>query len=1081
MNMNVDESLLYKIIDLSNSPQDRLSLAGQFLEQWFATNQSGENNIRQLFNAKKISWICFEQCNLYYEAGSKNYSQGFLQFVNIVCSGLVRLLEECSQLALSDEILSAKLDDIPAYDKPLDSHFIYLTEFNAVGTYLKFYFEHDPKIEHQINTGNWPSHQLKQLTHYVNLFPGHHCVNVLDLTLTNGNYNFSSYVILPDYLVDVTTVAECFSYAGESPFKYINHLFHYEPHGLSLLIGTMVNDILDELIVNPQKSFKELFQNVFYKNPLAFCLLNNDEVIQFRDQCHRHFLSLQTIVNNRFDGKVQDLKTCIVEPSFYSRKFGLQGRLDVLSREDRNLIIELKSGKPFRPNSYGISPNHHAQTALYELILESVFGSQKENVAFILYSVLDKDQLKHSPDLAQMRREIIDQRNKIVLLHLSLLHSNSSIILENEKIAQDPHLEKFSKTKLEHLIHVYSAASPSSKSYFKSFCQFVAREQLQSKLGPSSGKSHGLSGLWKDAIEIKILNSSVFHSLKIKDLIAEPNEYPIVILEIESEQLSNFRIGDTLLFYKQDSNSGLSVLKQQVYKCTLLYRQSNEIHIRLRCKLFQENWSAESSLWNLEHDHLDKSYIHQYQSLFRFLAGPERTQNLILGKEKPHASQNKELHFSSHQSNVSQLLQSIIEARDYFLLWGPPGTGKTSIIIKALSQYYRQHTEESVLFLAYTNRAVDEICEAIGSNGELFSQQMIRIGSRYSTPEKFQINLLEHQSAECKTRNELLAKLSNTRLYTATLASILGKQELFFLKSFDTIIIDEASQIIESQLVGLLGHFKKWIMIGDHMQLPAVSIQPAKECSITDEHLVNLGFQSAQISMFERMYKNAEKNNWNQSYGILSKQGRMHSDIMKLADDLYYKGKLELMNPLHSSYQCQSLTQRYPMTIYSHPLLQSRTLFYSTAKNENKCSGKTNEYEATIIVKLIKEFLLLYKQNSMDWTIGTLGVITPFRAQIACIQRQLELAFDVLPELTIDTVERYQGGAREIIIISTVIEFPVQLAQIQSLNSDGVDRKLNVAITRAREHCIVLGNPQALSNSADYNSLMNHYSKLNLD
>ncbi|MBL7991156.1 MAG: hypothetical protein JNN25_06940, partial [Candidatus Kapabacteria bacterium] len=68
--------------------------------------------------------------------------------------------------------------------------------------------------------------------------------------------------------------------------------------------------------------------------------------------------------------------------------------------------------------------------------------------------------------------------------------------------------------------------------------------------------------------------------------------------------------------------------------------------------------------------------------------------------------------------------------------------------------------------------------------------------------------------------------------------------------------------------------------------------------------------------------------------------------------------------------------------------------------------------------------------------------------------------------ITIDTVERYQGSERDIIILSFAVNFPSQVRSIQSLSLDGsIDRKLNVALTRARERMIALGCTEALAQS----------------
>ena len=81
------------------------------------------------------------------------------------------------------------------------------------------------------------------------------------------------------------------------------------------------------------------------------------------------------------------------------------------------------------------------------------------------------------------------------------------------------------------------------------------------------------------------------------------------------------------------------------------------------------------------------------------------------------------------------------------------------------------------------------------------------------------------------------------------------------------------------------------------------------------------------------------------------------------------------------------------------------------------------------------------------------------------------------PELlTIDTVERYQGGARDIILISLCLNHPTQLFSLVSLSEDGVDRKLNVALTRARQHLVVIGNAEILAQNEIYKNLMESFS-----
>jgi superfamily I DNA and/or RNA helicase len=105
-----------------------------------------------------------------------------------------------------------------------------------------------------------------------------------------------------------------------------------------------------------------------------------------------------------------------------------------------------------------------------------------------------------------------------------------------------------------------------------------------------------------------------------------------------------------------------------------------------------------------------------------------------------------------------------------------------------------------------------------------------------------------------------------------------------------------------------------------------------------------------------------------------------------------------------------------------------------------------------------------------------IGVIVPFRNQIALIYKQLrELNIPEANEITIDTVERFQGSQRDIIIYSTTISRPYQLDILSVPIEDHgymIDRKLNVALTRARKQMFILGNVEVLQRNELYAELI---------
>ena len=102
----------------------------------------------------------------------------------------------------------------------------------------------------------------------------------------------------------------------------------------------------------------------------------------------------------------------------------------------------------------------------------------------------------------------------------------------------------------------------------------------------------------------------------------------------------------------------------------------------------------------------------------------------------------------------------------------------------------------------------------------------------------------------------------------------LVKRIILKLKTFHQVIIDEASQLLEPYLVGLLPHFKRFVLIGDHQQLPAVVLQSSEASKVADEELNKIGVVNLRDSFFERIYKQCLRNGWHWAHAQLSHQGK---------------------------------------------------------------------------------------------------------------------------------------------------------------------------------------------------------------
>ena len=545
---------------------------------------------------------------------------------------------------------------------------------------------------------------------------------------------------------------------------------------------------------------------------------------------------------------------------------------------------------------------------------------------------------------------------------------------------------------------------------------------------------------------------------------------------VDTAPLANFREGDIAVLYPTKT-ADCTVLTNQFFKCNIIEMRGKHIKVGLRSKQFNDSLFREEKYWNLEHDLMDSGYTNLYRNLFAFVQFPKRKKRLILGLEAPEEADIQDIEYNPNLSEEQgRILEKALSAKDYFLLIGPPGTGKTKFMLREMVHHILTKTSENILLLAYTNRAVDEICEAID---DFAHEAYIRIGSRHSTAEEFRPRLFKEKIKNVTTRVGLKEVIARHRIVVSTVTSMGSRSQLLDLKRFDRVIIDEASQILEPMLVGLLPRLPRFILIGDHKQLPAVVVQSKDESAVSDVSLLEVGLHNRRNSLFERLYHLCEKNKWTWAYDMLTHQGRMHRDISAFPNQYFYDGELKLLpeNCTAGAWQSAPLVfEKMPLspTPLEQLITQKRVIYIPTNVELNRSSNKVNEDESRKVVELIHCFRNIYKANNKAFEKETLGIITPYRAQIAEIKSVLQTMNEPeLDKITVDTVERYQGGARDVIIISLCLNSAYQLETLVSLSDDKkVDRKLNVALTRARRHLVILGNRELMCMNPIYRELV---------
>jgi superfamily I DNA and/or RNA helicase len=392
---------------------------------------------------------------------------------------------------------------------------------------------------------------------------------------------------------------------------------------------------------------------------------------------------------------------------------------------------------------------------------------------------------------------------------------------------------------------------------------------------------------------------------------------------------------------------------------------------------------------------------------------------------------------------------------------------------------------QQILLTAYTNRAVDEICKAVAAITPA-PPRFIRMGREAACDPAWRPYLADRALADCRTRDDVRRRLAHCPIIVGTVSTLASRADLFRLKHFDVAIVDEATQILEPQLLPLLCRrdatgrhdaIDRFILIGDHKQLPAVVQQTPDDSRIADPALRALGLTNLRHSLFERLYRSHADP---RAVDRLHRQGRMNQEVADFPNRAFYGGHLSIVGLPH---QQGALTLAPALAADPFADLLTRRVAFLPAAPQAAAtpSGtgfiKYNHGEAGIAADLAAAIYRQYAATT-GFTPATLGIITPYRSQIALIRRALAAqGIPALREVTVDTVERFQGSERDVIIYSFCVNSAAQLALLANLTEADwqvIDRKLNVVLTRARCQIFLVGAPELLRLNPIYARLLDH-------
>lgn len=914
-------------------------------------------------------------------------------------------------------------------------------------------------------------------------------LNLLDATLNQSERTITPGLIVvePDFLVDISSIAACFQEYGHHPLLYTLNRMKPRANTQATLLGNFAGTALDEAVKSlPDKAtLSTSLRKNFRTKALEFTTCTGFNGTKFKTDAATQVENINQAVRLLFTDN--DTSRAILEPSFVCEQLGIQGRVDLMTT-DMRLLVEQKSGRNMNierqmANQYGsfqLEP-HYVQLLLYYGVLRHNFSLGNNQVDIrLLYSKYQAAQgLMAVAYYQKLFREAIRFRNLLVAWELSMAQVGFDRIIDlltpqtlNLNNCSNSFFQRYLLPELQQTTAPLHRLSPLERAYLAQMMTFIYREQRVAKMGAQEGVTGAVADLWQMPLSEKRETGNIFTSLYIINKVKSTADsgYDLITLSIPSQGddfLPNFRRGDMVYLYAYSQGNEPDVRRSILFRGII-----TDIHTQRVTVFLNDAQSNPECLptdkdirYAIEHCASDASTNAAIRALYELITAPQQRRNLLLAQQQPRINTDLRLHRSYHPY-YDNIILSAKQALDCYLIVGPPGTGKTSMALQYLVREELSDERSSILLTAYTNRAVDEICGMLVANNIDF----VRLGNEYSCDLRFKPYLLDSMLDGSPQLADITRRLSNKAVVVGTTSMLMARPFVFNLKHFTLAIVDEASQILEPNIVGLLAAHRggrccidKFILVGDHKQLPAVVQQNERQSAVDNPLLNAIGLNNCRNSLFERLHRQLHTT---PLVGILRRQGRMHPLIADFPNRMFYAREQLLPVPLPHQEE----------TSANHLYMERRLIFIpSEFCRQPDISDKVNTSEAQIVARLLSGIYLHYGQRFDAHT--TVGVIVPYRNQIAMIRKEIEkTGIKELSQVSIDTVERYQGSQRDVIIYSFTVQYPYQLDFLTNncFEEDGhiIDRKLNVAITRARQQMIITGNEQVLSANVLFRQLI---------